>query len=127
MTRRLLLVLGFSFGVSIVAAQTRVVNPNALIFIPSVDHATLTSYEADIVNSSGAIVQTISLGKPVPNSNNEITVPLNVQPVSFGTYTIRVRSMGVDAATKAPISGVPSTATEQWDRSPGPPSKPRTQ
>lgn len=113
------LILGFLVTASPVLAQVPPIkNPVGITFTPSPDHAILTSYEADILATTGAVVQTLSLGKPVPDAQNVISVNLNVQPITFGTYTIVVRSLA------GALTGPPSLPTDPWERVPGAPSKP---
>lgn len=107
-------------------------NPNAVVFTPSspADHDQLTAYEATILDSAGAVVQVLNLGKPAlcPTTTCPATVPagdvfapLNVQPIKFGSYTIVIR--GVAGAVRGPQSD-PSNV---WERAPGKPGKPTPQ
>lgn len=102
-------------------AQAPVQNPTAVIFTPSPDHDLINTYLVEIRNSLGAVIQTIDVGKPTPDAQNECRATLNVQPIAFGSYTITMRSVA------GGITGPQSTPTEVWTRAPGPPSKPRTQ
>lgn len=105
------------------SAQTpaRVQNPGSLLFEPSPDHDKLTAYEADIKDAKGVVVQTIAVGKPAVTATGECVVALNVQPISFGSYTIVIRPVA------GSVVGPASTPTDVWDRAPGPPTKPRVQ
>jgi hypothetical protein len=91
-------------------------NPNAVEFT-SADHATITGYEVDIL-SGATVISTLVLGKGTL-AGGIVTLPLNVQPIAFGTYTLRIRA--VASATLKSENSVPS---DPWDRVPGPPSKP---
>ena len=97
-------------------------NPSGIAFTPSSDHANITAYEAEIRTSpGGAVIQTLNLGKPGPNTQGEIVVAMNAQPIAFGSYVIVVRSI---AGT---VRGPVSTPTDIWERAPGAPSKLRVQ
>jgi hypothetical protein len=106
-------------------AQTAPVkNPRAVLF-DSPDHnlPELTGYEVDILSPAGAVVQTISVAKAATTLvGTDVRVDINVQPVTFGTYTVVVRAVA-SGGVKSPNS-LPSDA---WERSPGPPGKPRVQ
>lgn len=98
-------------------------NPTAVTF-DSVDHANLTGYEVDIIRVADAVViQTINVAKAATTvlTGGRIKIDLNVQPISFGSYTLKIRSIaGV-------IESPDSPASDQWERSPGSPSKPTVQ
>lgn len=102
-----------------------VVNPTGVCFQASPDHNDIDSYALDLVDSSGVVVQTIDMGKPLPvnTPNGEQWVVwlgnLNVMPVSFGTYTSIARSIGNG------VTGPPSVPSNFWDREPGRPGGPR--
>lgn len=101
-----------------------VTNPTGVCFIASFDHMDIDHYELDLVSSSGAIMQTINMGKPVPQNtpNGEQWVVwqnLNVMPVQFGTYTSVARSVGDG------VTGPASDPSNFWDREPGRPGGPR--
>jgi hypothetical protein len=101
-------------------AQTpNVKNPSAVEFIASPDHTALQSYEMDILRPDGTVLQTISLGKPVPAATtNLITASLNVQPIAFGVgYSVRVR-----AVAAGPSVSEWTNSLNKFDRAPGPPS-----
>lgn len=101
-----------------VSAQTRIQNPSGLSFTASPDHATLTNYEADLVRvSDTSVVQTLNIGKPTPDANGVCSVPLNVQPVAFGSYVVVMRSVA------GGVKGPDSQPSEVFDRAPGAPSK----
>lgn len=93
-------------------------NPGGVGFTASPDHAAIDSYELDILRPDGTVLQTLSLGKPVPDANNFCTAPLNVQPVKFGTgYSLRVRALAGGAASPYALS------ENKFNRVPGSPSK----
>ena len=115
-----LLVLACLLVPSLAMAQT-VKNPTKLIFTPSPDHAQVTAYEFDIKGLTGVVVQTISFPKKAPDAiTGEVTENLNVQPITFGSYTVVGR--GVFGAFKSPDS-LPS---DTFERVPGAPGKPKT-
>ena len=91
-------------------------NPTGLEFTCP-DHATDTGHEVDVINSSGTIIQTLAVGDPAEVAG-KVTVKINVQPITFGTYTFKVRALA------GPIIGQDSVASDPWERVPGPPSKP---
>lgn len=93
-------------------------NPSAVSFTCP-DHATDTGHEIDIVRESdGVVIQTINGGDPPLNANNEVVIPLNVQPVAFGQYRITVRAVAGELKSEnSPLSDL-------WQRVPGAPSKP---
>jgi hypothetical protein len=106
---------------SLALAQTPVKNPNRAVFTVGPDAAQVTGYELDIINSQGAVVQTLTFPAQTPDAAGDVTLTFNVQPVAFGTYTVVVRN--ISNATKS----TNSTASEVWERAPGQPSKPRVQ
>jgi hypothetical protein len=94
-------------------------NPSGVVFTPSADHANVDSYELDILRPDGSVLQTINVGKPTPDANNQCSAPLNVQPVAFGTgYSVRLRAKAGTAASDY-ISSL-----NKFNRVPGSPSKP---
>jgi hypothetical protein len=95
-------------------------NPSGLCFT-SADHANVTAYEIDIVKTSdGAVLQTITVPKTSTTMvGTEVRVDVNVQPVAFGTYTFRAR------AVVNTVKSTDSVPSDQWDRAPGQPSKPK--
>lgn len=124
--RRVLLVVVLLLSPSLLFAQA-VQNPTLLVFTPSPDHATIASYQVRILGASGQTIQTLDIGKPDPCSATcppgvtmgEASAMLNVQPITFGTYTI------VMTATAGGVTGPASVPTAAWERVPGPPSGPR--
>ena len=102
-------------------AQTPPVkNPSAVSFT-SADHATVTGYEVDIVTQAGAVLTTIVTGKGTQAADGTVTLSLNVQPIAFGVYTLKIR------AVAGSVKSVDSVASDTWERVPGPPSKPVVQ
>jgi hypothetical protein len=101
-------------------AQTPPVkNPTAVTFT-SVDHAALTGYEVDFVRASdGTVIQTLTVAKAATTvlTNGDVRISYNVQPVAFGTYTLRVR------AVAGALSSSNSPNSDPWERVPGAPSK----
>jgi len=94
-------------------------NPTQLAFT-SVDHAASTGYEIDIVTPTAAVLQTLTIAKAATTVlNGEVLVTVNVQPVTFGTYTFVARTL---VNTLKSSNSLPS---DSWERAPGQPSKPR--
>lgn len=91
-------------------------NPTAVEFM-SADHAAVTGYEVDILTGT-TVLTTLSLGKGAL-AGGIVTLPLNVQPIAFGTYTLRVR-----AVASPTLKSENSVVSDPWDRVPGAPSKP---
>lgn len=109
---------------SLSAAQTTPQNITAVVFNPSADHDTIARYDIEIVKmTDGIVIQTINGGKPAPDANNDIIITLNVQPITFARYVVRVRSVAVVDGQE--IRGPQSEPSEVWERAPGAPSKPR--
>jgi len=121
LTVALILLVSFVLVFLVAPAHAQdVVNPSEVRFELSVDHSLVTSYEVDLVDSSGAIEATIPLGKPTGVAGQDVTVSINVQPITFGTYT------GVFRAVFDPtIASVDVPATNNAIRQPGGPSNPR--
>lgn len=92
-------------------------NPTKVVF-NCPDHAQDTNHEIDIVTAAGVVVQTIQAGDPPADANGDVTVQLNVQPIKFGTYTVRVRVV----ADQFKSEDAPSP---QWVRVPGKPTNVR--
>mgnify|MGYP001582814753 CR=1 FL=1 len=91
-------------------------NPIAVEF-DCPDHAGDTGHEVDIINAIGVVVQTLTVGDP-PAVNGRVTVNLNVQPISFGAYTIKIRAVALE------VKSVDSVPSDVWERVPGQPSRP---
>jgi hypothetical protein len=108
--------LGFA---SSALAQT-IRNPSVATFTASVDHAQLSSYSIGFfLPGATDPVQTSDLGKPTPDATQTCTVTLNVMPLTFGAaYVAKVK------AVAGAVSSDWSTASNPFDRVPGPPSKP---
>jgi hypothetical protein len=99
-------------------AVPNVKNPTAVSF-KCVDHDRDTGHDILIVdNATGTTLQTIAGGDPALDVNGDVTIPLNVQPVAFGTYHIKVRVLA------GALSSDLSTPSNVWERVPGAPSKP---
>lgn len=96
-----------------------VVNPRAVVFTCP-DHAQDTGHEIDVVDASGTVIQTIQGGDPAEDAAGEVRVELNLQPVAFGSYTLRVR------ATAGTLKSPDSVPSDVWFRAPGQPGKPKT-
>jgi len=93
-------------------------NPSKIEFTVSTDHDRVTNYELDILRPDGSVLQTLNLGKPTPDANGLVDVPLNVQPVTFGKgYSVQVRAI----ANGALSDNAPSV--NKFNRVPGSPSK----
>lgn len=116
-----------AFATPAAAQSAPIQNPGTVIFTPSPDHATITSYKVELVNSSGTVIQTLDIGKPAPCTAScpvgvavgEAFAAINVQPITFGSYTAVMRSVA------GAVVGPPSPASDIWERAPGAPSKPK--
>lgn len=93
-------------------------NPSAVTFTASADHASIDSYELDILRPDGTVLQTLNLGKPTPDATNTVTAPLNVQPIAFAAgYSVRVRAKAATAVSDYAVS------VNKFNRVPGSPTK----
>lgn len=102
---------------AVVSAQD-VNNPSGVTFTASTDHATIDSYELDILRPDATVLQTLNLGKPTPDATQTCTAPLNVQPVAFGNgYSVQVRAKAGTAVSANAVS------VNKFNRVPGSPSK----
>jgi hypothetical protein len=102
---------------AVVSAQD-VNNPSGVTFTASADHATVDSYELDILRPDNSVLQTLNLGKPTPDATQTCTAPLNVQPVAFGNgYSVQVRAKAGTAVSANAVS------LNKFNRVPGAPSK----
>lgn len=119
MSKRIGLTLACVLVASVASAQT-VKNPTRAIFT-SPDAATVTSYELDIINSQGVVVQTLTFAAVPADQNGEVTLTFNVQPITFGQYTAVVR------AVYQAMKSANSNTSDVWERVPGSPSKPKVQ
>ena len=116
--KKFVAVLAFVLFAGVASAQT-VHNPTMVEFTPSPDHAVITSYELDLVRASdNAVIQTLNVGKPAVDADGKCRASVNVQPVTFGTYYAKMRSVA------SGVVGLDSPNSENWVRSPGAPSKP---
>ena len=115
----IVLLAGLLLTASSAAAQVADVNnPTAVQFTASPDHALVDSYELDILRPDGTVLQTLNLGKPVPDSTSTCTAPINVQPIAFASgYSVRVRAKAGTAVSDYALS------VNKFNRVPGPPSK----
>lgn len=103
---------------STAAQSPDVNNPSAVQFIASADHASVDSYELDILRPDGSVLQTLNLGKPTPDTTNTVTAPINVQPIAFASgYSVRVRAKAGTAVSDYAVSD------NKFNRVPGAPSK----
>lgn len=96
-------------------AQAGIKNPSALAFTCP-DHALDNQHEIDIVRADGTVVQTILGGDPPLNAAGEVVVPVNLQPIAFGTYTFVARAV---SGTSKSDNSAPSAT---WERAPGKPT-----
>lgn len=111
--RHTLRVLGAVIGLAAVTvfAQTIVVNPTRIVF-QCPDHAQDTNHDVQILRQDGTVLSTLTdVGDPAAAANGDVTLPLNVQPIAFGSYTARVRAK---AGTSV---GEWSNPTAVWSRS----------
>lgn len=109
-------------GFTTIAEAQLVKNPSRVLFVVSLDHDQVTSYEMDIKRvSDNVVIQVINLGKPVPDAQGNVSVNINVQPVTFGTYYVTLRALAGE------ISSDDSEKSNDWERAPGKPTKPLLQ
>jgi hypothetical protein len=111
-----LFILAFA---SAAVGQT-ITNPSVATFTASVDHAQVTSYTIGyFLPGATAPLQTADLGKPTPEATQTCMVTLNTMPLTFGAaYVAKVKALAGTVASDW------STASNPFDRVPGPPSKP---
>lgn len=81
------------------------------------DHARDDNHEVDIIDTTGAITQTLLVGDPAADAAGKVSVVVNVQPVAFGSFRFQVRAIA------GAIKGENSPVTDPWERTPGAPSK----
>ncbi len=113
---RLLLTLAM-VGLAATAQAQNVKNPSRAEWTCSADHAVIDGYRLDIMDKTGAVLQTLDMGKPTPDATNTCAGALNVQPVKFDTnYVARIRAYAGAAESDN------STNSNAFDRVPGKPS-----
>ena len=102
----------FIFLVSLVSMDVsaqNIPNPKTLTFT-SLDWSVVERHELEILLASdNSVVQTLTDNGPYTSKN--ITVNLNVQPVTFGTYVFRARAC--NTANGCSAWSLPSNL---WDR-----------
>lgn len=118
--RLVLCVLALCLPASAFAQTPPVKNPSAVTFTSS-DHAAVTGYEVDVM-SGATVLTTLVLGKGTQAPDGTVTLGLNVQPIAFGTYTLRIR-----AVASPTLKSANSPSSDAWERVPGAPSKPTVQ
>lgn len=102
--RSAILVTLFLLAAAPAAAQT-LDNPTTLVFLASPDHDVsdlgqpkLKDYAVEFVEPGSTVSQTLSLGKPQPDANRDITVDFaglrSQLKVAPGQYTVRVVARG---------------------------------
>jgi len=80
-----------SAAVTVTVSTSTTTKPTTLLFVPSLDHATVTSYSVAIYRAADLVTATPAaskgLGKPSP-VNNEISVDISdiVNPLAAGSY-----------------------------------------
>lgn len=118
--RRLWLLVGICLVPVAGSAQT-LSNPRSVIFTCP-DHAQDDQHEIDIVRvSDGVVVATILGGDPPATTAGDVVIPVNVQPVAFGSYRFVARAV---AGTLKSANSAPSPT---WNRVPGEPTNVRGQ
>ena len=83
-------------------APSRTAVSGDLAFTASLDHATVTSYEARVrPEGSATIVATRNLGKPAPDVDNRIIVNIasTLTPLASGNYTVSVAAISPGGTT----------------------------
>ncbi len=111
----LLLLFSASAAAQSDCAPNACTNPSLAVFDASADHNTV-AFGAPLVSNyavefwlagATAPVQTTSVGKPTPDSQNLITVDLKTlsRPISLaGTYSIKVSAVGPGGTAASPAS-----------------------
>ena len=103
-------------ALALVQTPVNVKNPRTVEFTCE-DHATDDQHELDIVRTSdNVVIQTLALGDPVAGPGGVIAATINVQPVAFGTYYVRVR------AVAGTLKSDNSSNSNLFDRVPGSPA-----
>jgi len=118
---RILLFTLALFALTVSAFAQDVTNPSQVEFDLSIDHALISSYEVDIVDSVGNVIATVPLGKPAGVAGDTVQVDILVQPIPFGHYTGAFRAVPTDPTFSS--DDVPGD--NEFDRKPGGPSRPR--
>lgn len=99
-----------------------VINPTRVMF-QCPDHDKDTGHTLEIVSvANGKVLQTIDVGDPPMDSAGDVVIALNVQPIVFGTYVVRVKVIVTTATgylSSAPVE------SPQWRRAPGDPGNVR--
>ena len=95
-----------SAAVTISVTTTSTTTPTTVLFVPSLDHATVTSYSVAIYRASDLVTATPaaskSLGKPSP-VNNEISANISdiVNPLAAGSYYAVVTAIGSGGSARS--------------------------
>lgn len=127
----LLLIVAISEGLKLYADTiSRTWNDTGdVAFNASPDHATVTSYTARLrVSGNSTVVASTSLGKPTPDGNNVIIVPLAgfLAYRAAGDYTISILATdaggSADSAESPPFTLPLPWPTERLKVTDGPPS-----
>lgn len=119
--KSLLIITAMFMLTATLQAQAPIKNPTAVLFTCP-DHALDDQHELDIIRVSDmVVVQTILGGDPPADAAGDVRININVQPVAFGQYTIRVR------AVAGALKSDNSAPTAIWERAPGAPTKTRVQ
>lgn len=113
-------IVAFGLLIASPAWAQNVKNPTLLTFT-SPDWAQVSSHEIEIIRTSdGSVIQT--LVDSGPYTSEDISVSINVMPVAFGEYVVKVR-----ACSTTPCDGILSDPSNLWNRAPGKPSRPVVQ
>jgi hypothetical protein len=103
-------------AVAIHTAQAATVKNPRTVEFTCPDHDRDDQHELDIVRTSdGAVIQTLQLGDPAVDGDGLVRASINVQPVSFGEYVVRVRVLAQG------VSSDNSADSNVWQRAPGSP------
>ena len=92
---------------------TLVKNPTALSFTCP-DHAVDTGHEVDIVNAQSAVIATLTIGDPAEVAG-KVIAKINVQPIAFGAYTLKVRAL-VQPSNGPAVKSDDSGPSNVWER-----------
>jgi regulation of enolase protein 1 (concanavalin A-like superfamily) len=97
-----------SAAVSVTVKSTTLPAPTGVTFQASADHATVTSYRVEVFaaganTTTGTPVSSISVGKPAPNSSNDITVSISsfFTALGAGNYQLTVAAGSSTGSTRS--------------------------
>ena len=91
---RVLIVTLLLVGLAAPALAQPLINPGAVTFTVSTDHALVTYRIGYFLPGATNPVQTSDLGTGTPNAQGDVTFPINVHPITFGlAYIAKVKAV----------------------------------